>query len=417
MDTRLPAIAPFLEDWELGGNGFSSIDDNRTMIVLIMRNLKMKMYLRVLLAFMGVLLVLGGLGAVKGLQIKELIAQSESFVPPPQTVTVATANMAQWEKTLSAVGSLEAVQGMMVSAEMSGKVDRIAFQAGAWVEAGELLLQQDVSEERAALRAADSRARLAGKDLQRAKLLNNEKVVTESALDETEAEYEQAVAELERIKAIIAKKTIRAPFAGRLGIRLVDKGQVLESGQAVVSLQSMDPIFVNFKLPQQNIHHLETGLSVRAYPSANRDVFVAGRISALSPDVDPGTRNIQVQATIANADERLRPGMFVRVSVLLPEPEPVLAIPVTAVLYAPYSDSVFVVDGGAASSDQVSPVLRQTFVKLGEKRGDFIAVLDGLQAGEAVVSTGVFRLRNGMPVTIDNRLSPDFELTPQPGNA
>ena len=377
----------------------------------------MKMYLRVLIAVIGVLIILGGLGAVKGLQIGALIAQSESFAPPPQTVTVATAKMTQWEKTLSSVGSLEAVQGMMVSAEMSGKVRRIAFKAGAWVEAGELLLQQDISEERAALRAADSRARLADKDLQRAKLLNNENVVTEAVLDEKAAEYEQAVAEMERIQAIISKKTIRAPFAGRLGIRLVNKGQFLESGQAIVSLQSMDPIFVNFKLPQQNIRHLEASLGVRAYPSDNKDVYVSGRITALNPDVDPGTRNIQVQATLANADEQLRPGMFVRVSVLLPEPEPVLAIPVTAVLHAPYSDSVFVVDGDAAASDQVSLVLRQTFVQLGEKRGDFVSVLDGLQSGETVVSTGVFQLRNGMPVTIDNRLSPDFELTPQPDNA
>jgi len=377
----------------------------------------MKMYLRIILALAGVVFILGGLGTVKGLQIRELIAQNESFTPAPQAVTVATAQMTQWEKTLSAVGSLEAVQGMLVSAEMSGKVDQIAFKAGSWVAAGRLLLQQDVSEERAALRAADSRARLAGKELQRAKQLNNENVVTASVLDEKEAEYEQAVAEMEQIKAVIAKKTIRAPFAGRLGIRLVDQGQVLESGQAIVSLQSMDPIFVNFTLPQQTIHHLETGLVVRAHPTANKAVFVSGRLSALNPDVDPGTRNIQVQATLTNADERLRPGMFVRVSVLLPEPEPVLTIPVTAVLHAPYSDSVFVVDGGTEASDPAAPVLRQTFVQLGEKRGDFIAVRDGLQAGETVVSTGVFRLRNGMPVTVDNRLSPEFELTPQPENA
>ena len=159
---------------------------------------------------------------------------------------------------------------------------------------------------------------------------------------------------------------------------------------------------------------------MRAYPSENNEAFFSGRITALNPDVDPGTRNIQVQATLANADEQLRPGMFVRVSVLLPEPEPVLTIPITAVLNAPYSDSVFVVEGGAAAapgSDQDAPVLRQTFVQVGEKRGDFITVLNGLQPGETVVSTGVFQLRNGMPVTIDNRLSPNFELTPQPDNA
>ena len=175
-----------------------------------------------------------------------------------------------------------------------------------------------------------------------------------------------------------------------------------------MSLQSMDPIYVNFKLPQQTIHQIENGLDVRAYPSANSDYHIAGNITALNPDIDPGTRNLQVQATLANADERLRPGMFVRLSVLLPEPEPVLTIPVTAVLHAPYSDSVFVVEGDASAS---------TLFQLGEKRGDFIAVLDGLQPGETVVSTGVFRLRNGMPVMIDNRLAPDFELSPRPDNA
>jgi membrane fusion protein (multidrug efflux system) len=378
----------------------------------------MKMYLRIWIAVIGVLFILGGVGAIKGLQIKELVAQSDSFVPPPQTVTVAMAAMTRWEKTLSAVGSLEAVQGMMVSAEMPGKIDRIAFKAGARVEAGELLLQQDISEERAGLRAAESRARLAAKDLQRAELLKNENVVTEALLDEKEAEYEQAIAEKQRIQAVIAKKTIRAPFAGRLGIRLVNSGQFLESGQPIVSLQSMDPVFVNFKLPQRNIRYLEAGLGVRAYSSEREDDYVSGRITALNPDVDTGTRNIQVQATLANSEEQLRPGMFIRVSILLPEPEPVLTIPATAVLHAPYSDSVFVVeDGAAAASDQAPPTLRQTFVQLGEKRGDFVAVRDGLRPGETVVSTGVFQLRNGMPVAIDNRLAPDFELTPRPDNA
>jgi len=375
----------------------------------------MKMYLRIVIAIFGVLLAIGGIGAIKGVQIREMIAQSESFVPPPQTVTVATATPTSWDKTLSAVGSLEAVQGMMITAELAGKVDQLAFQSGAWVNAGELILQQDVSEERAALRAANSRARLSLKNLQRAKTLKSEDVVTESVLDDRVAEHEQAVAEVERINAIIAKKTIRAPFDGRLGIRLVDNGEVLETGQSIVSLQSMDPIYVNFRLPQQKIDELETGLHVRADTTASDNDTVPGRITALNASVDPDTRNIHVQATLANPDERLRPGMFIRVTVQLPEREPVLTIPATAVLHAPYSDSVFVVD--ASDSDQSNPTLRQQFVQLGEKQGDFIAVLDGLKPGEIVVSTGVFRLRNGMSVAIDNRLSPDFKLSPKPENA
>lgn len=377
----------------------------------------MKMYLRIMMALFGVLLLLGGIGAVKGVQIGEMIAQSESFIPPPQTVTVATATLNSWEKTLSAVGSLEAVQGMSISAELAGKVDQLSFQSGAWVKAGELILQQDISEERAALRAADSRARLALKNLQRSRALKDEDVVTESVLDDRVADHEQAVAEVERINAIIAKKTIRAPFDGRLGIRLVDRGEVLETGQPIVSLQSMDPIYINFRLPQQKIDELETGLNVHAYMSASDDYSISGRITALNANVDPDTRNIQVQATLANPDERLRPGMFIRVDVLMPEREPVLTIPATAVLHAPYSDSVFVVDASDSESDQSPHTLRQQFVQLGEKKGDFIAVIDGLEPGEIVVSTGVFRLRNGMSVAIDNRLSPNFELSPQPENA
>jgi membrane fusion protein (multidrug efflux system) len=377
----------------------------------------MKMSIRITIAVVGVMLVLGGLGAVKGLQIGRMISQSEAFVPPLQVVTAATVARSRWESTMAAVGSLEAVQGVMVTAELAGKVTRIAFQSGAWVKSGRLLLQQDVSEEKARLRAAESRSRLARKNMERARLLIKEQVITESTLDDREAAYEQAVAEVENIRAVIAKKTIRAPFSGRLGIRHVDVGEVLESGQQVVSLQAMDPIFVNFQLPQQKLIELETGLLVRARTSGKDDIVVEGRITALNPDVNPDTRNVQVQATLPNTDERLRPGMFASVQVLLPDKQPVLTVPATAVLYAPYSDSVFVVESKPTDTGQTQQVLRQQFVQLGEKRGDFVAVTNGLQAGQRVVSTGVFKLRNGMPVSVDNALSPAFELNPEPDNA
>lgn len=377
----------------------------------------MKMSIRITIAVIGVMLVLGGLGAVKGLQIGRMVSQSEAFVAPLQVVTASTVERSRWESALSAVGSLEAVQGVMVTAELSGKVTRISFKSGAWVESGRLLLQQDVSEERARLRAAESRSRLAGKNLERARLLIKEQVITESTLDDREATYEQAVAEVENIRAVIAKKTIRAPFSGRLGIRHVDVGEVLESGQKVVSLQSMSPIFVNFQLPQQKLTELKTGLLVRARLSGKENIVVEGRITALNPDLDPDTRNVQVQARLPNADERLRPGMFTSVQVLLPDKQPVLTVPATAVLYAPYSDSVFVVESKPTDTGQTQQVLRQQFVQIGEKRGDFVAVTNGLQAGQRVVSTGVFKLRNGMPVSVDNTLSPAFELNPEPDNA
>lgn len=377
----------------------------------------MKMYKKIILAVLSVFLLLGSLGAIKGLQIGRMVSHSEAFVAPLQVVAVSSVERSQWENALSAVGSLEAVQGVMVTVERPGKVTRIAFKSGGWAQSGQLLLQQDVSEEKAQLRAAESRSRLARKNLDRARLLIREQVITESTLDDREAAYEQAVAEAENIRAIIAKKTIHAPFSGRLGIRQVDVGEVLESGQQVVSLQAMDPIFINFQLPQQKLAELETGLLVRARTSGKDDVVVEGRITALNPDVNPDTRNVQVQATLPNVDERLRPGMFASVQVLLPEKQPVLTIPATAVLYAPYGDSVFMVESKATETGQAQQVLRQQFVQLGEKRGDFVAVTNGLQADQQVVSTGVFKLRNGMPVSVDNALSPEFELSPKPDNA
>lgn len=377
----------------------------------------MKMIMRLLIAVCGLIIVLGGLGMIKGLQIGRMVAQSESYAPPSQTVASATVSSVQWEDSLSAVGTLEAVQGVMVTAEISGKITRIAFSPGAKVEAGQLLVQQDISEEKARLSAAESRLRLAKKNLERARLLNKQQVITDSVLDENEAAFEQADAERRTIQAIIAKKTIRAPFAGRLGIRRVDLGEVLESGQEIVSLQSMDPVFANFNLPQQQLTRLDTGLRVRAQATVDGKDQFFGRVTTINPDVNPQTRNVHVQATIENDAEKLRPGMFVRVQVLLPETQPVLTIPATAVLYAPYGDSVFLIEPQTNATGQAGQVLRQRFVQLGEKRGDFVAVVSGLQAGQSVVSTGVFKLRNGMPVTIDNTLSPPFEIDPQPDNA
>jgi membrane fusion protein (multidrug efflux system) len=377
----------------------------------------MNMIIRVLIAAGVLIIILGGLAMIKGLQIGRMVAQSESYVPPLQTVASATVGLVQWEDSLSAVGTLEAVQGVMVTAEISGKITRIAFSPGAKVEAGQLLVQQDISEEKARLSAAESRLRLAKKNLERARLLNEQQVLTDSVLDENEAAFEQAEAERKTIQAIIAKKTIRAPFAGRLGIRRVDLGEVLEPGREIVSLQSMDPVFANFNLPQQQLTRLDTGLRVRARTTVDGKENFYGRVTTINPDVNPQTRNVHVQATIENDAEKLRPGMFVRVQVLLPETQPVLTIPATAILYAPYGDSVFLIEPQTSAIGQAGQVLRQHFVQLGEKRGDFVAVVSGLQAGQSVVSTGVFKLRNGMPVTIDNSLSPPFETNPQPDNA
>jgi membrane fusion protein (multidrug efflux system) len=376
----------------------------------------MKMPIRVLIAVTGVLLVVGALGTVKGLQIGRMMAHGKAFVPPASTVTAATVDRAEWETTLTAVGSLEAVQGVTMASELAGKVARIGFEAGAAVSAGQLLLQQDISEETARLRAAESRAILARKDLNRAQTLFDQHVIPRADLDEHKARYDQATADGDSIRAIIEKKTIRAPFAGHLGIRQVNLGEVLDTGQPIVSLQALDPIFVNFQLPQQALGRLKPGLLVRAGDNASSATVIEGAITAVNPEVDPATRTISVQATIDNQQERLRPGMYVSVSVVLPARQSVLTIPATAVVYAPYSDSVFVIESREDESGGRQQILRQQLVQLGEKRGDFVAVRRGLEQGQSIVSTGVFKLRNGQTVVVDNALAPTFELAPRPKN-
>jgi membrane fusion protein (multidrug efflux system) len=370
----------------------------------------------VIFSIIGLVVLIGVLGGVKGLQINRMIAQGKQVVPPPETVTTAVVQSASWPSMLTAVGSLEAVQGVMVTAELTGKVVKIAFEPGSAVQAGDLLVQQDTSSEAAQLRSAEASMELARLNLERAGELLPENVITRSNYDNVDAEFKQAAARVDCIRATIAKKTIRAPFSGRLGIRLVNLGQTLNDGQPIVSLQAMDPIFVNFQLPQQELSKIRRGLAVKLTSDALPGETIEGTITAINPQVDSATRNIRAQATVANTGERLRPGMFVNTTLVLPEAHPVLTIPSTAVLHAPYSDSVFIVedqysDTGVRSGSMV----RQQFLRLGEKRGDYIAVLSGFKEGDTVVSTGVFKLRNGQAVVVDNTLAPEFKLAPQPG--
>jgi len=370
---------------------------------------------RILLAVLAVAALVGLLGGIKGLQIDRMIAHGKQAVPPPEAVTTAVASLQSWESLLPAVGSLAAVQGVTVTAELTGKVVQIAFTPGSLVKAGDLLVKQDTSSEEAQLRSAEAAAALAKLNVERLGKLLAERTIAQSQFDTAEAGYKQAVAQADNIRASIAKKTIRAPFAGRLGIRLVNLGQVINEGEAIVSLQSLDPIYVNFSLPQQQLPSIKPGLAVRVTTDALPGEVVQGRITAINPQVDAATRNIRVQATVANAEERLRPGMYVSVAVVLPGREQVLAIPATAVLYAPYSDSVFIVeDPPDPDPDRPVKVVRQQLAQLGEKHGDFVAVRSGLKEGDSVVSTGVFKLRNGQTVTVDNTLSPDFQLRPRP---
>jgi len=375
----------------------------------------MHMTKRIVFTILGVLVLIGILGGIKGLQINRMIAIGSQSSPPPETVTTAVVQTESWEALITSVGSLEAVQGVMLTAELPGKVTRIAFEPGTKVKAGDLLLQQDISSEQAQLRAAEATVALTKLELERSSKLLGKKAVAQAKYDSDDALYKQALAQIEGIRATIRKKTIRAPFAGSLGIRLVNLGQVINEGEPIVSLQTLDPIFINFSLPQQQLAQVKPGLKVRVSTDALAGQVIEGEITAISPDVDVATRNIRVQATVANSQERLRPGMFVNVAVVLPAREEVLAIPTTAVLYAPYGDTVFVVHEKQNEKDvQPVNVIRQKIVQLGEKRGDFVAIVSGLDNGETVVSTGVFKLRNEQVVVVDNALAPAFKLTPKP---
>ncbi len=378
----------------------------------------MLMAKKIMLTLVIVLVLVGSLAGIKGLQFKTMFAQGANFAPPPETVTTAQVKQDVWQPTLSAVGSVAAVQGVMLRAELTGTVKNIAFDSGASVRAGDLLVELDSSVEQTQLRAAMASADLARLNLERARDLRGRNMVSQADLDSADAQAKQANAQIDNIRALIAKKSIRAPFAGRTGIRQVNLGQFLENGAAVVTLQALDPVYVNFALPQQDLAQLSAGMAVRvttdAFPSQTFD----GKLTAIDPEIDAATRNVSVQATLANSAGKLRPGMYANVAVVLPETERVLMIPATAVLYAPYGDSVFVVeDKKDEKTAAAGKVLNQKFVRLGKTRGDFVAVASGLEAGQTIVTTGVFKLRNGMSVVVDNKLAPSFQLAPKPANS
>lgn len=373
------------------------------------------MFMKLLLA----LLLAGGLvGALVYAKLGQFDAMGEAaanMVMPPETVTSVDVTREQWEQTVDAVGTVIAVQGVTVSAEVAGRVTEIHFESGALVEQGEVLLQLDTSSERAQLASAEAAAELAKTDLARARKLAQRNLVADDAVDRAIAQVKETVAQVGVIRALIAKKTINAPFAGRLGLRQVNLGQILREGDPVVVLQTLDPVYVDFSVPQKQFSRLAQGLPVRVHSDVAPGVAFNGEIIAVSPEVASTTRNVRVRAQVSNQAEKLRTGMFTQVEVVLPDSKPVLAVPITAVSYATFGDSVFVIDNiEDEQNGKTERVLRQQFVRLGETRGDFVSVTEGLSPGEQVVSSGVFKLRSGSKVVIDNALAPKAELDPQP---
>jgi membrane fusion protein, multidrug efflux system len=373
------------------------------------------MKLRIAVAIFIVLLIVGGLAGVKLLQIRTLMAAAKGAGPPPETVSSAVVREEKWQGTITAIGTITAVQGVTITPDIPGTVREIAFESGAAVSKGDLLLRLDTSSEQAQLQAIEAQADLARINLGRVRSLRQNNTVSQSELDTAEAALKQNQANADTIRATIEKKTIRAPFAGRLGIRLVNLGQYLDAGKAIVSLQSLAPVYADFSLPQQELARLKTGMKVRVTTDAYPDRNFEGVLTAINPDLDQSTRSVTLQATLDNQDQALRPGMFARVEVLLPEEQPVLVIPATSVLSAPYGDSVFVIESKPGKDGKPELTVRQQLLRTGRARGVFLSVESGLKPGDKIVSSGVFKLRNGMTVVENNDLVPKSDVAPRPG--
>jgi membrane fusion protein, multidrug efflux system len=363
------------------------------------------------------LTVAAGLGFVKFKQIQTAIAQGAAFVPPPEAVTTIVASEESWPSTLTAIGTIAAVRGVTVSADLPGVVDRIAFESSQSVRDGDVLAVLDTRQERAQLAAAEAQRDLARINFERMRGLLDERVVSQAEFDRAQADERQTDARVGEIRAAIDRKTIKAPFSGILGIRKVNLGQYLSGGDALVTLQSLNPIYVNFGMPQQALAQIKTGRRVRVTVEGLGSVEFAGPITAIDSVVDESTRNVQAQATLENPGGKLRPGMFVQTAVPVGAAAAVVSLPASAIQHAPYGDSVFIVGDLKDPKGQSYRGVRQQFVKLGGARGDQIAITSGLKPGDEVVTSGVFKLRNGAAVLVNNKVRPGNNPAPKPENS
>jgi membrane fusion protein (multidrug efflux system) len=378
--------------------------------------------LKYVVAVVAVLVVLGGLGTLKYKQIAMLIDFGKTATkagPPPDVVSSAAAEEQTWETLVPAVGSVAAVKGVTVSNDAPGVVIGILFESGAKVPAGQTLVQLDTSVERAQLASARSRRQLADENAKRTRVLVQGNALTASQLDNDEAAVRTSGADVGAAEAQINRKIVRAPFAGRLGIRLVNLGQYLNPGTPIVTLEALESVFVDFTLPQDRLRDVPIGTPVRVRAEGSSTIF-DGSIVAVDSAVDAVTRSIKVRAAVPNPGEALRPGMFVRASAVLPQQKPVLAVPATAVLHAPYGDSVFVLedtpDAAPGPNGKLVKIARQQFVRIAESRGDFVAIEGGIKKGDEIVTAGAFKLRNGGHVVVDNSIALDPKLAPRPEN-
>ncbi|MET0794709.1 MAG: efflux RND transporter periplasmic adaptor subunit [Polyangiaceae bacterium] len=383
--------------------------------------------LKILFVILGLLALVGTLGFIKFSQISSLLAMGKAYEeagPPPESVGSGKAKMDSWQSQISAVGTIAPVKGVALSNDSPGVVSKINFESGAMVRQGQVLVELDTSVERAQLASAVVHHDLAVVNVNRSRALIKEQVTSQAQVDTDEANAKSAATDAQTIQAQIARKIVRAPFSGRLGIRAVNVGQYLNPGTTLTVLQAVGAVYVDFSMPQQQLDTVIVGAPVKVSIEGSKDPTLDGTIAAVDPTIDSNTRMIKVRATVPNAEEKLHPGMFANVAVVLPDQGAVVTIPQTAVVHASFGDSVFVVEPkkadakGARTSPSGKPILnaRQQFVRLGQTRGDFVAVLDGVKDGQELVTAGAFKLRNNSPIVVDNTVSTDPQLNPKPEN-
>lgn len=383
--------------------------------------------MRYVIVIIALVLVIGGLGGIKATQIKSLIDFGQTMQaagPPPEAVNTRLAEEQSWEGLLSATGTVVTERGVTLSNDAPGVVSKLHFESGQNVKQGQVLVELDASVERAQLASLVARQRLAKQSLERSEKLLPTGAIPQAQFDADQSAYDSLGADINALQAEIDRKVVRAPFSGRLGIRAINQGQYLAPGTAITLIDSSDAVYVDFTLPQQELDQLKVGLTTRIYLKSGGTPIAEGTISAVEQSLDTATRTIRLRASVKNKSGALRPGMFVNVGIALPETQKVLVVPATAIVHAPYGDSLFVVEpkkddaGKPVTGQDGQPVqaARQQFVRLGAMRGDFVAVVDGVKPGEEIVTVGAFKLRNGSPVAVKTEKIIDPKLNPQVEN-
>jgi len=383
--------------------------------------------LKILFVIVGLLTLVGTLGFIKFSQISSLMAMGKAFEksgPPPESVGTGMSKKETWQGELTAVGTIAPVKGVALSNDSPGVVSKIHFESGALVKQGQVLVELDTSVERAQLASTSVRRELAVANVKRSRALMKDQLTTQIQLDADEAQVKSSETEAQTIQAQIARKIVRAPFAGRLGIRAVNVGQYLSPGTTLTVLQAVGAVYVDFSLPQQQLGTITVGMPVKIQIEGSSGPRQDGTIAAVDPTIDSATRMLKLRATVPNAADKLSPGMFANVAVELPSRGEMVTVPLTAVVHASFGDSVFVVEEkkpdapGARTSPAGKPIknARQQFVRLGQARGDYVAVLDGVSDGEELVTAGAFKLRNNSPIVVDNSVKTEPQLNPKPEN-